>query len=199
MAAAAGLRVGAAAGDDKQDMPGRGGDSVSVGAAAGAVFVEFHHLFRQPALVCAPAVRRWRSPRRWAASAGRCSKARGLHPTAIKRLFRRAVHLLHGLSWRTLPAQARPAPSDRVLFDDRRGRRAGRTVRGRDRAVDFHRLLRIALGASALRPAVPVCLRQGPASTAISNRWRCPGSAPALSAGLVALGIALWSAGTPAQ
>ena len=51
LAAAARLRLGAAAGDDQQAVPGRGGDSLSLGAAAGALPVELHHLLRQPALV----------------------------------------------------------------------------------------------------------------------------------------------------
>ena len=53
LASAAGLRLGAAAGDDQQAVPGRGGDSLSLGGAAGALPVELHHLLRQPALVCA--------------------------------------------------------------------------------------------------------------------------------------------------
>ena len=68
---------------------------------------------------------------------------------AIDAFACRTVCLLHGLPRRTLPAQARPAASDRLLPDDRGGGRAGRSVRGRHRAVALHRLLRAALGPAA--------------------------------------------------
>ena len=159
VAAAARLRLRASAGDDKQDVPGSGGDSIPLGAAAGAVPVELHHLLRQSALVCAPAVHACAHGGLGRHLLGAVQGTGGFHSTAIEHLFRGAFRLLHGLSWRTLPAQARPAPSDRILLDDCRRRRAGRTVGGGHRATDFHRLLRIAMGAFGLRPAVADRLR----------------------------------------
>ena len=49
----------------------------------------------------------------------------------------------HGELYRLRPDSA---PSDRLLPDDRRRRRAGRAARGRGRAAGFHGLLRIAMG-----------------------------------------------------
>src|SRR5207237_147356 len=46
VAAAAGLCFGAAAGGDEQNVPGRGGNAVSLGAAAGALLAELHNLLR---------------------------------------------------------------------------------------------------------------------------------------------------------
>ena len=99
--------------------------------------------------------------------------------TAIERLFRGPFHLLHGLSRRTVPAQARPAASDRILSDDCRRRRAGRAVCRDHRAVDFHRLFRIAMGTSALRLLLLLvwsCAtgNHGP----LPDRWRLAGIAP---------------------
>ena len=85
-------------------------------------------------------------------------------------LLRRALHLLHGLSRRALPAQARPAPSHRLLPDDRRGRRAGRRVRRRRRAAAVHGLLRTALGPVPLRAVVPARLRLRPESARAEAR-----------------------------
>ena len=104
LASAPRLRLGAVAGDDQQAVPGRGGDSFSLGAAAGALPVELHHLLRQPALVCALPVHA--GPDR---GAGRplLGAVQRERPGAVQTggpLLRRAFHLLHGLSRGALPA-----------------------------------------------------------------------------------------------
>ncbi len=142
LAPAARLRLRAAAGDDQQAVPGRGGDSVPLGGAAGALPVELHHLLRQPALVCALSVhagahRRagWlvlgavRTGATWPLSKQVAIYCGGLFICCM---------VCHGELYRLKPD---PQPSHRVLPDDRRGGRAGRRVRRRRRATALHGLL----------------------------------------------------------
>ena len=90
-------------------------------------------------------------------------RQRAAHLQTGRPLLRRALCLLHGLSRGALPAQARPALSDRVLPHDRRRRGAGRALRGHRRAALVHRLLRAAVRAVSVRAAVPAGLRHRPA------------------------------------
>ena len=161
LAAAARVRVGVAAGDDQQAVPGRGGDSVPLGAAAGALSAEFHHLFRQPALVCPLPVHVGAGRRRWAAVLGAGSRQRCHRPQTNGGLLRRAVYLLHGLPRRTLPASSRAAPAHRVLPDDRRRRRAWAGCSWPSAPAAVHGLLRTALRHAPLRLALSRRLRPG--------------------------------------
>ena len=167
LAAAAGLRVGAAAGDDQQDVPGRGGDSVSLGAAAGALPVELHHLLRQPALVYAASRSPWRSSPPWAACAGRCSRQR---PMLIDSVYSGGLFVCcmvcHGELYRL-------KPDPRHLTGYYLMIAAGGALGGLFVAVVapliFTRLLRTALGPVALRPVVPGRLPQKRVCTLVGS------------------------------
>src|SRR5207249_4185736 len=119
------LRFGALAGHDEQNLPGRGGGAVSLGAAPVALLTELHHLLRQPALVCALSVRARADRRSGRGLLGAVQRNRFDDLQTGGPLFERVVHLLSGVSWRTLPAPARSTPSDRLLSGDRRRRRVG--------------------------------------------------------------------------
>ena len=145
------LRVRVAPGDDQQALPGRRRGSLPLGGAAGALPAELRDLLRQPALVCAVPLYRRARRRHDRLVLGAVPRERLGALAASGRLLRRAVYLLHGVSWRTLPPQARPPPAHVVLPDDRRGRRTGRSARRRRRAAHLHGLLRVALGTFLVR------------------------------------------------
>ena len=151
------LRFGTAAGDDQQNLPGRGVGSVPVGAAAGPLSFKLHHLLRQPALVQAGSVRIRADRRLRRDLLGALPRDTYLAPGPTGHLFSRPVHLFHGLSWRSLSAQAATAPSHQVLPNDRRRRRRGWLVRGVGGPDALHILFRAALRPVSLRAVVHAC------------------------------------------
>ena len=147
LAGAAGLRLGRAVGDDEPCLPGRGGDPVLVGRAAGALPGDVHHRLRSRALVSPPADGFGR---------GGCAAAFG-HDRRVAlqhQLSRRAGDLLLGIVFvvhvvprRIGAAQARCSAADVVLLDDFWRRSVGWNSRQPGRSDGAERLLGMAAGA----------------------------------------------------
>jgi hypothetical protein len=151
MAALASVRIFAAPGSDQQNLSGCCGGALSLGASSGALFVELCSLFRRLSVVPA-------RPLYHSASRGnRCaflaaSEGRGQFASnANLNLLGWSIHLLHGLSWRTFPAETGTDPPHDVLSPDCFGRSLGGFVCGGDCAVHFNHILLIALRAVAVR------------------------------------------------
>src|SRR5665213_2135286 len=102
-------------------------------------------MFRQPALV--PAASFWtgavcRAGRHLLGADPRDAR---LHPAANWHLLRRTFYLLHGVSWRIVPAETKSAPSYGVLSGHRRRRGAGVALCRGGGAADLHGVFRVAL------------------------------------------------------
>ena len=119
LAGAAGLRLGRAVGDDQPCLPGRGGDSVFVGRAAGPLSGDVHHRLRSRALVSAP--RRSSAAAAIALLLSATIEQLPIHLNFLGELalyFTALFLVVHDVPRRIGAAQARRPAADVVLFDD---------------------------------------------------------------------------------
>src|SRR5208283_1627757 len=119
--------------------------------ASGALSAELHYLFRQSALVRPAALRAGVDCGGGRNLPGLAARHRIVSLLADRTLLRRPVSVLHGLSWRAVPAASGAGTIDRLLPADCGRRGVRRIVRRRTGAAHFPRLLRTALGAVRVR------------------------------------------------